>query len=297
VRLLYEIDPPIPGFLFSAFYFAISAVTTLSLSAVLDRRGAGETVAPAESSQDEHNDRVAAGLELGTWLFLGNTLQLLGLKTVAADRAGFLVQRTFPSFLGGDGTTDAKKEDALSRLVYGSVLYIAPTVTTVLVPLMSALIAGNLLAVDVRTWIACLVALAGIVVMNVDLANLTTTTASLGISSGDALILASALMYTMHVIRLGRWAPCVPPLKLAASKSTVETILSVVLVSVSIAAASVAGSDAPPNFVVNFLQESGRELIGFFQTVADRAAAGTLSSDSVGKAIGATLWAGWVVTA
>jgi hypothetical protein len=171
------------------------------------------------------------------------------------------------------------------------------SVTTVLVPLVSALIAGNLLAVDVRTWIACLIALAGIVVMNVDLTNVTTATASIGISSGDALILSSALMYTMHVIRLGRWAPYVPPLKLAASKSTVETILSVVLVSVSIAAASVAGSDLSQNFILKFLQESGRELISFFQTVSERAAAGTLSSDSIGKAIGATLWAGWVVTA
>jgi hypothetical protein len=96
VRLLYEIDPPIPGFLFSAFYFGISAVTTLSLSAFLDSRAAGdETLAPIESSNDKDNDRVVAGMELGTWLFLGNTLQLLGLKTVAADRAGFLVQRTF----------------------------------------------------------------------------------------------------------------------------------------------------------------------------------------------------------
>jgi hypothetical protein len=218
------------------------------------------------------------------------------------SRGLFGTAYVFLSLTRGDGTAHAKKENTLTRLVSGDLFYIIlpPTVTTVLVPLMSALIAGNLLAVDVRTWIACLVALAGIVVMNVDLANLTTTTtttASLGISSGDALILASALMYTMHVIRLGRWAPCVPPLKLAASKSTVETILSVVLVSVSVAAASVAGSDAPPNLVVHFLQESGRELIGFFQTVADRAAAGTLSSDSVGKAIGATLWAGWVVTA
>eukprot|EP00977_Amphora_coffeiformis_P001804 scaffold353_cov185-Amphora_coffeaeformis.AAC.32 len=139
---------------------------------------------------------------------------------------------------------------------------------------MSALLAGEFLAVNNTTWTACLIALAGIVVMNVDLSNIATTATSGAtvITSGDALILSSALMYTMHVIRLSRWAPSVPPLRLAASKSTVETILSVVL-------------------------ESGKELISFFDTVSERISAGTLSTDSVLKASGATLWAGWVGTA
>ena len=91
VRLLYEIDPPIPGFLFSAFYFFISAVTTIGLSKVLDGRR-GDEMVNVETTSDQSKTALLAGLELGSWLFMGNTLQLLGLKTVASDRAGFLVQ-------------------------------------------------------------------------------------------------------------------------------------------------------------------------------------------------------------
>ena len=166
---------------------------------------------------------------------------------------------------------------------------------------MSALLAGNLLAVDGATWIACLVALAGIVVMNVDLTDIATTAStssiSLTLSTGDELILAAALMYTMHVIRLGKWAPMIPSLKLAASKSTVETILSVLLVCVCVAVATITDTLSSEGFVVNFLQESGKELITFFDAVSEKAATGTLSTESVVKATGATLWAGWVGTA
>lgn len=167
---------------------------------------------------------------------------------------------------------------------------------------MSAVLARNLLAVDGTTWIACLVALAGIVLMNVDLTNLATVASSnvMAISTGDELILAAALMYTMHVIRLGKWAPLVPSLKLAASKSTVETILSVMLVSVCVVVSitmGTASSAAPEGLVLSFFQESGKELISFVETVSDKVASGTLSTDSVVKATGATLWAGWVGTA
>lgn len=95
VRLLYEIDPPIPGFLFSAFYFSISALTTISLSAFLDNRPQAEGGDNPPISESQDSDRVSAGIELGSWLFMGNTLQLLGLKTVPSDRAGFLVQCRF----------------------------------------------------------------------------------------------------------------------------------------------------------------------------------------------------------
>lgn len=100
VRLLYEIDPPIPGFLFSACYFFISSVTTLGLSKALDSKQTtsksatdqAASMATMESKPDQTRTEILAGLELGSWLFLGNTLQLLGLKTVPSDRAGFLVQ-------------------------------------------------------------------------------------------------------------------------------------------------------------------------------------------------------------
>jgi hypothetical protein len=166
---------------------------------------------------------------------------------------------------------------------------------------MSALIAGNILAVDNSTWLACFLALGGIVVMNVDLSTVSTNSGIPSLSSGDALILASALMYTMHVIRLGKWAPLVAPLRLAASKSTVETVLSVALVTVCVVVASVGSNDnvaaLQNNFVFSFLQNSGNEILSFFSKISEQMASGTLSNDSIFKATGATLWAGWIVTA
>lgn len=90
VRLLYDIDPPIPGYLFSAAYFGISAVTTTVLTNVV--------LSDNDDDDDEKHataqppPKLRAGGELGTWIFLGNTLQILGLETVPSDRAGFLVQ-------------------------------------------------------------------------------------------------------------------------------------------------------------------------------------------------------------
>jgi hypothetical protein len=175
------------------------------------------------------------------------------------------------------------------------------TVTTILVPLMSALLAGNILAVNGSTWLACTLALAGIVVMNLDLSNITSENGISSLSSGDSLILGSALMYTMHVIRLGKWAPLVAPLRLAASKSSVETILSIVLVVTCVTLTTISAYGGigamSDNLLLSVLYKSGSEILSFFATVSEKVASGTLSNDSVVKAAGATLWAGWVVTA
>eukprot|EP00977_Amphora_coffeiformis_P001805 scaffold353_cov185-Amphora_coffeaeformis.AAC.33 len=69
VRLLYEIDPPIPGFLFSAFYFFISSVTTISLSNILDnttKKETGEKLLVKRFPAKE-KEELLAGLELGSW--------------------------------------------------------------------------------------------------------------------------------------------------------------------------------------------------------------------------------------
>jgi hypothetical protein len=93
VRLLYEIDPPIPGYIFSAAYFGISAVTTTVL-ANLFAKNDHPSRRPSDDNTNLSTDQTQtlAGLELGSWIFMGNTLQLLGLETVSSDRAGFLVQ-------------------------------------------------------------------------------------------------------------------------------------------------------------------------------------------------------------
>lgn len=92
VRGLYEVDPPIPGFVFSTAYFAVASVSAFSLLLLEERQGADggrnkiiPTTRPIQS--------LLAGAELGTYLFIGNACQVIGLKTVPSDRAGFLVQR------------------------------------------------------------------------------------------------------------------------------------------------------------------------------------------------------------
>jgi hypothetical protein len=101
VRTLYEIDPPVPGAVFSACYFAVASLSTLALVALPNFNRKDDNVpAPPSAMEDtaivEKSSGITmpviAGLELGTYLFLGTTLQNIGLKTVPADRAGFLVQ-------------------------------------------------------------------------------------------------------------------------------------------------------------------------------------------------------------
>ena len=69
VRLLYEIDPPIPGFLFSAFYFFISSITTIFLSNILDNsnNGVTDTKESVEHTPSREKEELLAGLELGSW--------------------------------------------------------------------------------------------------------------------------------------------------------------------------------------------------------------------------------------
>eukprot|EP00797_Seminavis_robusta_P019341 Sro292_g109560.2 (309) ;mRNA; r:9535-10461 len=201
------------------------------------------------------------GLELGLYLFVANCLQVLGLKTVPSDRAGFLVQ-----------------------------------LTTVMVPVLEALLAGNLLAVNARTWFSCLLAFTGISVMNLEgiiggqasIASFLTAFGSF--TKGDVLIISAAVLYTLHVVRLGRYARETTPLKLAAAKATVETVLSSGLV---LALMSLAGSATMPSFVT----ETGAEIANFFSTISKGIVAGTVPKSAIISAVGATLWTGLVTCA
>jgi len=187
--------------------------------------------------------------------------------------------------------------------------YLYPsTVTTILVPLVEATLGGNLLAVDIRTWGACFLALAGITVMGVDHSAVTDVSSILAgfhaLGSGDLLIMGAALMYTMHVVRLGKYARQTTPLNLAASKATVELILSIGLLAGLIAIASTGGSldDAMVGAgsgggLVAYARESGREIQTFYETFRQGIESGTLPASTLQKIVGATLWTGWVSTA
>jgi hypothetical protein len=125
VKYMYDIvDPPMPGFVFSAGYYAVAAITLRALSMMyysssmssssserrmmnddtLDRGNDGTDrydggVSGIEIDNDDHDDydedgtssastTARGGWELGGYLFVGNGLQVIGLQTVPADRAG-----------------------------------------------------------------------------------------------------------------------------------------------------------------------------------------------------------------
>lgn len=91
VRYVYTIEPAVPGFVFSVGYYLVAALTLSAL--------AGLSMLRNEQDSDDNNEKlpslpIRGGIELGIYLFLGNGLQVLGLKTVPSDRAAFLLQLT-----------------------------------------------------------------------------------------------------------------------------------------------------------------------------------------------------------
>lgn len=117
VRYVYELPVPPPGVLFSAAYYGV-AMSTLAV--------AQATLSPRLGS-DEASLANRAGFELGTYLFVGNMAQVLGLQSTSASAAAFLVQTT-----------------------------------TVIVPTLEAILRGSLPA---RTRNACAVAFMGVAVI------------------------------------------------------------------------------------------------------------------------------------
>lgn len=264
VRYLYAIQPPVPGFVFSACYYALAAITTTSLALwQSNRKGSNDNV---DETNAKSSFPIRGGVELGSYLFIANCLQVIGLRTVESDRAGFLVQ-----------------------------------LTTVMVPFVEALFAGNLLTVPVRTWFACLFAFLGLFVMGLDgkVALLSDPVSAFfgalsSFTKGDYLIVGAAVLYTLHVVRLGTYARETSPMKLAASKATVETIFSVLLVVGLMGLAPLAGNTGG---LIGFGAQTGKEILAFFSSFANGLANGTVPKSALLSASGAVLWTGWVTCA
>jgi hypothetical protein len=269
VRYLYEIQPPVPGFVFSAAYYTVASLTLLGLMGLT--KGDLQKQAMDDIPESNHGEPISnniplqGGIELGTYLFLGNGLQVLGLKTVPADRAGFLVQ-----------------------------------LTTVMVPLVQAALAGDLRAVPTLTWLACALAFSGVVAMGLDGkaacgGDIMTILQSLSNSFtiGDGLIMMAAFVYTLHVVRLGRYATETTPLTLAAYKATAEAVLSAALVAGLWYLSD--GVDRPG--LLSFAQQSGQEIASFMSAMMEGIPSGAVPLSALVPAIGATLWTGWVTCA
>jgi len=86
VRFVYAIDPPIPAFLFSFAYYLVAATSLILASAIAGMKDKE----PMDTS--DSGWPMKGGIELGSYLFVGNALQVLGLQTVNSDRAAFLLQ-------------------------------------------------------------------------------------------------------------------------------------------------------------------------------------------------------------
>lgn len=95
VRYVYAIKPAIPGFVFSVGYYLVATIALSSLASLSMTRQQTETIDDDKGESEASSSLpIVGGIELGTYLFLGNGLQVLGLKTVPSDRAAFLLQLT-----------------------------------------------------------------------------------------------------------------------------------------------------------------------------------------------------------
>jgi drug/metabolite transporter (DMT)-like permease len=280
VRYLYAIEPPVPGFVFSACYYAVAAITTTSLAQLQQRRRLDSTMEQDETLLlDEYSQQsiskypaIQGGIELGSYLFVANCLQVVGLQTVQAERAGFLVQ-----------------------------------LTTVMVPLTEALLAGSLSKVPTRTWVACTVAFLGLCIMGLDDKDNTVLFdhpgdalwgAVTSFSQGDGLILGAAVLYTLHVVRLGIYARQTTPMKLAASKATTETVQSIGLIAVLVGWSTISESGKDKsNSLMSFAASTGQEISNFFVSFSHGLANGSLPTSALAAAMGAIFWTGWVTCA
>lgn len=245
VRYVYEIQPDVPPFVFQFVYYLVAA-TSLCVLALSSPQTASKDDGPESetlkllttntTSEVEKTTKtkqlvsfrnslpIQGGLELGTYLFLGNGLQVVGLKTVPSDRAAFLLQ-----------------------------------ITTIFVPLVQSLLARNLLAVPTRTWIACFVALSGVACIGLDGGSNDAALSfnSLSFSIGDLYIALGAFFYTFHCIRLEGYAKKTPAVQLAAAKASTETMWCALVVLVCLFATT---NDNP---LLDVARTSGDNMLAY----------------------------------
>jgi len=179
------------------------------------------------------------------------------------------------------------------------------TVTTIFVPIVQALLDRDVSSVSRRTWVACFIALAGVAVMGVDWGAGGVVTGSFsflsmiqssGFTVGDGLVVGAALLYTLHVVRLGYWAGRTSPLKLSSSKAVVQSIFSVGLVGALIVT-SLSGASGSDVSLLASAGAAGREILDFFGEFTEKLVAGEYSFFTLSKIGAAITWSGVIGTA
>ena len=276
VRYVYEIQSEMPPFVFSFLYY-LTAATTLTLLAARPLSKKDGDLCEIDAVEDYRTNKAAnksvslvqdllsvqGGIELGTYLFVGNGFQVVGLKTVPSDRAAFLLQ-----------------------------------LTTIFVPLVQSVVARNLQAVSCKTWLACLIALSGVAFIGLDGSNDNSLSSlslqSFKFTSGDLYIVVGALFYTFHCIRLEGYAKSTSAINLAATKATTETTWCAMVVLFCIFAATSNSLDLPQ---LDFAKESGRSILEYKDSLLDCFECQGTNQGEWFKLTAITLWTGLVPVA
>jgi hypothetical protein len=121
------------------------------------------------------------------------------------------------------------------------------------------------------------------------------------LSPGDAYVAAAAVAYTFHCIRLEKYAKSTSAVKLAATKASVETILSASaaasLILISRAeSTTVVHSDTTDSFLSPIV-EAGREIVEYTQSLSIGIMDGSMSFPLLLPVILAIFWTGWITCA
>ena len=238
------------------FSVAYYAVAACGLLAVL----AFEKLKSDGGSTEENSTlSIRGGVELGGYLFLGNAFQVFGLRTVPSDRAAFLLQ-----------------------------------LTTIMVPLVQALLAGSLATISKRVWIASVTALVGVAIISLDGAK-SLDTSEINFSGGDLLIVCAAVLYTFHCIRLEIYAKTTSAVKLALTKATTEMSLSLAAAVSLVVCSNVLSNDGSSNSILSSLASTGNSISIFVSDFSSMVQSD--NSPGILPAVAATSWIGLVTVA
>ena len=273
VRYVYDVQPDVPPFVFQLAYYAIatSALAILAASPFFSRRTLPEkAVVDTQDTTTTTTSQwslvsIQGGLELGTYLFLGNAMQVVGLKTIPSDRAAFLLQ-----------------------------------LTTIFVPLVQSLAARNISTLRIKTWVACFMALAGVGCIGLDGSSSTPTSTSsimdlsnlpVVFSAGDVYIVLAALFYTFHCIRLEAYAKTTPAIQLALAKASTETLwCGLVILLALLAATSTMGGNDSPSALLDLAHASGENMMAYKESLMNSLQDTSITLEQWAKLAAATTW-------
>jgi drug/metabolite transporter (DMT)-like permease len=242
-------------------YYAV-AVTGLLVVLLLEQINKNSKNQKVEDDTTSDDLSISGGIELGMYLFVGNAMQVFGLRTVPSDRAAFLLQ-----------------------------------LTTIFVPFLQAVMSGSLQRISNRVWIASFMALVGVGILSMDGSFDTITFApnkQLHFSGGDALIIGAAVLYTFHCVRLELYAQCTSAVRLAFIKAFTELSLSAAGVAILVLASQLFQDTS--NSMISAFVPAGATIQSFLYGFSDSVRS-TSDNEAILAAGAATTWIGAVIVA